>query len=555
MGIYKNARKSIADFIGCDVRSLTNILYKKGLENYYIEFEIPKKSGGVRKISAPSKKSSLKMIQKKLSDKLYNMYYRTDVRRKVSHGYEKGKSIITNAQCHRNKRYVLNVDIKDFFDSFHFGRVRGFFSKNKIFNFTEKEATIIAQLVCYKGALPQGAPTSPIVTNLLFNIVDMRIVKLARKYKLTYTRYADDMSFSTNSKEFPDKINNFIEELKRILNRSGFSFNEKKTRMDCYSLRQCVTGVTVNKKLNPSKEFIKNTRAMAHNLFVNNEISFPSEDKELSRKSKLRKLSGRFSFINQFDKLNDESKNNKKIFRLNSREKQYQQFLFHTNFFSPDKPVIVTEGKTDKKHLKAALKKMYLNYPNLIFKNDKNEFEFKVKFLKRTPTLSRFLDISTDGADTMSNIWNMYTGGGQYPNLFKKLKQKRNKALSNNPVVLIFDNEQVPDKPLKKFLNKCQQDMNANVSSINLIQNLYLQTIPLKHGYKEMEIEDLYLEEEINRLQIGGKSFSRHSTGGDVFGKEILADYVYNNYKQFNFDGFKPLLDELNKLVTNKIEY
>ena len=131
MGIYKNARKSIADFIGCDVRSLTNILYKEGLENNYIEFEIPKKSGGVRKISAPSKKSSLQMIQKKLSDKLYNIYYRTAVRRKVSHGYEKGKSIITNARCNRNKRYVLNVDIKDFFDSFHFGRVRGFFSKNK----------------------------------------------------------------------------------------------------------------------------------------------------------------------------------------------------------------------------------------------------------------------------------------------------------------------------------------------------------------------------------------------------------------------------------------
>lgn len=555
MGIYKNARKSIADFIGCDVRTLTNILYKEGLENNYIEFEIPKKSGGVRKISAPSKKSSLKMIQKKLSDRLYNVYYKTDVKRKVSHGYEKEKSIITNARCHRNKRYVLNVDIKDFFDSFHFGRVRGFFSKNKNFNFTEKEATIIAQLVCYKGALPQGAPTSPIVTNLLFNIVDMRIVKLARKYKLTYTRYADDMSFSTNSKEFPDKINNFIEELKRILNRSGFSFNEKKTRIDCYSLRQCVTGVTVNKKLNASKEFIKNTRAMAHNLFVNNEISFPAEDKELSKESKLRKLSGRFAFINQFDKLNDESKNNKKIFRLNSREKQYQQFLFYTNFFSPDKPVIVTEGKTDKKHLKAALKKMYLNYPNLIVKNDENKFEFKVKFLKRTPTLSRFLDISTDGADTMLNIWNMYTGGRQYPNLFKKLKQKRNKALSNNPVVLIFDNEQVSDKPLKKFLNKCQKNMRVKETSINLTQNLYLQTIPLTHGNTEMEIEDLYLEEEINRLQIGGKNFSRHSTEGDVFGKEILADYVYNNYKQFNFDGFKPLLEELNKLVTNKIEY
>src|SRR5699024_7070708 len=110
-------------------------------------------------------------------------------------GFIPGKSIITNARIHRNKRLVVNIDLKDFFPSFHFGRVRGFFEKNKYFLLSREVSTIIAQLTCYKGSLPQGAPTSPIITNLICQILDYKLLKIAKKYKTDYSRYADDLTF------------------------------------------------------------------------------------------------------------------------------------------------------------------------------------------------------------------------------------------------------------------------------------------------------------------------------------------------------------------------
>lgn len=103
---------------------------------------------------------------------------------------------------HKNKRYILNIDLENFFNSFHFGRVMGYFNKNRYFNFDKKMSIIIAQLCCLNGALPQGAPTSPIISNLICRIFDYRILKITKKYKLNYTRYADDLTFSTNDNFF-----------------------------------------------------------------------------------------------------------------------------------------------------------------------------------------------------------------------------------------------------------------------------------------------------------------------------------------------------------------
>lgn len=177
--------------ISVDLKEIIYVLYKTGIENLYVSFEIPKKNGKSRVIDTP--KDKLKWIQRKLSEKLYQMHrdYMTQngIKTNVSHGFEKNKSIITNAYRHKNKKYLLNVDISDFFSSFNFGRVQGYFYKSREFMFSKEIATIIAQLVCYKGKLPQGAPASPIISNLIFNIVDIQILLLRLQMGNMTSRY------------------------------------------------------------------------------------------------------------------------------------------------------------------------------------------------------------------------------------------------------------------------------------------------------------------------------------------------------------------------------
>lgn len=196
------SRNELADFLEISRSRLTYLLYVKHIDSMYTSFEIPKKSGGTRSINAPNKE--LKLIQSRLTSKLYE--YRLKLNEKynnnVSQAFEKEKSIFTNAKVHRKKRFIVNVDLENFFDNIHFGRVRGYFQKNKDFQLSKEVATVIAQLTCFKGSLPQGAPTSPIISNYICNIFDLRIIKLAKKYKLDYTRYADDLTFSTNVLEY-----------------------------------------------------------------------------------------------------------------------------------------------------------------------------------------------------------------------------------------------------------------------------------------------------------------------------------------------------------------
>ena len=126
------SRNDLADFLEIPRKVLTYVLYVKKTENFYASFEIPKKNGGTRTIKAPS--GELKSIQKKLARELeryqQDIWASKGIKPNLSHGFQKKKSIVTNARIHRNKKYVLNIDLQDFFDSFHFGRVRGFFQKN-----------------------------------------------------------------------------------------------------------------------------------------------------------------------------------------------------------------------------------------------------------------------------------------------------------------------------------------------------------------------------------------------------------------------------------------
>ena len=157
-------RNELADFLKIPRSKLSYLLFIEGIDKQYHTFEIPKKHGGTRRICAPSE--DLKGIQRRLvsafSAYRKALFTEQDLHPSISHGFEKGKSTITNAKLHRNKRFVLNLDLEDFFSTFHFGRVLGYFEKNCDFQFPHAVAVTIAQLTCYQGHLPQGAPTSPI---------------------------------------------------------------------------------------------------------------------------------------------------------------------------------------------------------------------------------------------------------------------------------------------------------------------------------------------------------------------------------------------------------
>lgn len=540
------SRADLAVHLGLPLQKLTYILYEIGTENYYKTFEIPKKNGDLRQINAPQ--GDLKEVQRKLANSLwaYHIEYckSKNFKLNISHAFEKKKSIITNSIIHRNKRYVLNFDLENFFDSFHFGRVRGYFEKNQEFNLPVEIATIIAQLTCYKGCLPQGAPSSPIITNLISNILDMRLIKIARKHKMNYTRYADDMTFSTNDSKFLDFKELFINELTQEVIKSGFSLNNRKTRLIFRDSRQEVTGLVVNKKINVIRDYSKKTRSMAHNLYRFGEFSINDSP------GTIKQLEGRFSFINQLDYYNNNLGNEKKrtIYTLNSREKQYQKFLFYKYFYSNSKPLIVTEGKTDISYIKAALKKEYKKYPELITKRN-NRFDFHISFLRKTRRLKYFFGLEQDGADSMKNIYNLYCCKNGFPNIYDYISEK-NKGKPSNPVILLYDNEQKTERPLKKFISYAAIKVTPQEITHRIVDNLFLLTNPLVKGKGECEIEDLF-DDTVLSHTIGGKKFSRDSKidNSKCYGKAIFSDYIMKNYMNIDFSEFTLMFDGLNSII------
>ena len=228
-------RNDLADLLNIPRKKLTHLLYVRKVENCYHTFFIPKRSGGEREIAAPD--VELKSIQKNLANKLQQ--YRDSCRKErdaspnIAHAFERKKGIITNARIHRNKRFVLNIDLEDFFGSIHFGRVKGYFEKNNYFRVSREVATVISQLCCYEGKLPQGAPTSPVISNMVCEILDYKLLQIAKKYKLDYTRYADDLTFSTNDKNFLSRYEQFYASMAELFNMRDLELMQR--RRDCHT--------------------------------------------------------------------------------------------------------------------------------------------------------------------------------------------------------------------------------------------------------------------------------------------------------------------------------
>ena len=551
------SRSDLADYLNIPPSKITYIFFKRGVDSYYTEFEIPKKSGEPRRICAPT--GDLKGVQRQLADALWehqkSIYEELGIKPNISHAFEEGKSIITNAKIHRNKRIVVNVDLSDFFDSIHIGRVCGFFEKNKYFNLPHEPAITIAQLACYQGRLPQGAPTSPIITNLICQVLDMHLLSFAKRYRLDYTRYADDISFSTNDKAFLETWDSFYAELEKKIRKAGFSLNEKKTRITYRDSKQVVTGLVVNKKISVDHAYCRKVRAMAHSLYTNGSYSVDGVE------GNIRQLEGRFAFIDQIEKYNNicDSAGKHNAFTLNGREKQYQQFLFYRYFFDVDKPLIVTEGKTDVRYIKAALRSLYADYPELVEKDEKGKFIYKVDFFKRSKRFKYLFNLALDGADSLTDLYDYFTSKGKdkrtnYLAYFLRITQRT----PQNPVVFVFDNEIAnKSKPLYKFSNHAnfnegqRQSLERNLFlRITPCGNLFLLTNPLAEGKTESEIEHMFTQ-ETRSVELGGKTLSLASNFDNTkfFGKDHFSNYVLANYSKIDFSGFRPFLNAMRTVL------
>lgn len=220
----------------------------------YIEHKIPKKSGGLRILHEP--KPELKALQKRV---LRWLQARGLNGGKRSHAFERGKSIATHARLHVGKRVVLRLDLADFFGTTSSKMLLEALVREKV---SKEYAEEIVGICSLDGYLPQGAPASPLLANIAARRMDLRLAALAKSRGAVYSRYADDLTFSSDDAE----LNKVIPAIDHIVSECGYSLNRKKTLVMRCGRRQLVTGLVVNEELNAPRQTRRNLRAQLHNL-------------------------------------------------------------------------------------------------------------------------------------------------------------------------------------------------------------------------------------------------------------------------------------------------
>ncbi len=268
-----NSARALSLAMDIDVGELRFLAYANPVSSvtHYVHFEVPKRRGGTRTISAPMPR--LKAVQRWILD---NFLSRIPVH-DCAHGFVPERSIVTNATPHIDQDVVINCDIKDFFPTVTYPRVKGLW---RSFGFSEASSTILA-LLCTapetteveidgerlhvaRGArhLPQGAPTSPMITNLICRQMDTRLKAMSEDLGFAYTRYADDMTFSASGDEALDHIGHMLGRARYVVEDEGFALHPDKTRVLRRGQRQEVTGVVVNEKLSVARDTLRRFRAV-----------------------------------------------------------------------------------------------------------------------------------------------------------------------------------------------------------------------------------------------------------------------------------------------------
>ena len=544
--------QDVGKILGFTASSIAYIVYKLQSDAKYTSFEIAKRSGGYRKIRAPI--PPLKLLQRRVATLLTE--YVTDKeetsKRAVSHGFYPNRSIITNAKRHTGKPYIFNVDLENFFPTINFGRVRGLFMNHKDFELHEDVATLLAQICCDRNQLPQGSPSSPIVSNLIGSILDHRLVGLSKRHQCIYSRYVDDITFSTRRRDFPEQIAYLQSDtgwtignpLREEIENSGFKINYKKISMQYRTNRQVVTGLVVNEKPNVNIQYYKLCRAMCHSLFKTGSYTnrLIKKAKNTIAESKTDPIDTIDSIVGMVSHIHNVKRKSKPHTQQEKGKDNptgyialYRKLLFFKYFFANNRTMLVCEGKTDNIYFGKAISQLADKYPRLVSQSE-NSSQLLVKFFPYTQTNSEVLKLS-GGSGDLVNLLKVYQ---RTMDIFEA-------PVDRQAVIIIIDDDD-GSKPIRNFLNNRGIDITKGEPFYHIESNLYIVLIAHPSGICPVKVEDLFPEHVLNR-EIDGRTFElsplRNPSikGYDkaIFAKRVISPVTSSSV----FENFRKTLDRI----------
>lgn len=269
------------------------------ISKHYKKSVIPKKNGKMRTLYIPDEK--LKYMQRVILSEFLSEYRIS----KSATAYHKGSTLISNAQPHLNKKYILKLDIKDFFGNITFGRVYKMFLNH----FPVKYAKLFTELCCMNDMLVQGAPTSPYISNIIMLGFDKEIERYCFNNDISYTRYCDDITLSSNN-----PLNSAYYKIRKELQKNGFELNKRKTHFVKYTHQQNVTGIVVNEKIQVPIEYRRKLRQElyylhkfgANNVILRNNYTDYIDNRNTLDEKYINSLLGKINYVLQIDPTNKE---------------------------------------------------------------------------------------------------------------------------------------------------------------------------------------------------------------------------------------------------------
>lgn len=545
----------LAALLNIPTKILTFLLYSLPPSAKYTSFCISKKNGGTRQILAPEKR--LKSLQRKLTDLLVeiDLELQGTHPRPSSMGCEKGKGLFDNTSPHSRRRWVFNCDIEDFFGTINFGRVIGYFKKNSNLALQPKIATYLAQICCHNNALPQGAPTSPIVANLICSSLDYRLAKFARRNRCTYTRYVDDITFSTNQREFPTAIakpssdqQGWVagDELVGRISGAGFTLNPVKSRMSMRTSRQTVTGLTVNAFPNASREYQRSCRAAVHAAMNGRPFTVPPfttpyrdncddpSGPEIEWNGDLARLESRLAFVHSI-RSRDRNFNLRRLLRQPSGTfRDYVDAIQLRLLCNNPRPLIITEGPSDTLYLKAAMLGLNAAFPEMSELDSDGNRHLSISFAKPGKPASKVIGLASGNGD-LKNF--LSRAVDFYGRLSSKVDRRR--------IIILVDNDDGLDhlKKIVKDVYKIQLDKADNQAFYKLEKDFYLVKTPHKAGKIPTSIED-FVPPPLFSDPVSGRTFTADENydRSQHFGKIELSKRMYALRNQISPTEMTPIL-------------